>query len=74
MGLMSELMRRNVFRMAVLYVISAWLVMQVAEVLIGLGALPESTGQWILGLLAIGFAIALIFSWLFEITPEGLSL
>jgi len=60
--------------MAVLYVVAAWLVMQVAEVLIGLGALPESAGQWILVLLAIGFPIALIFSWFFEITPEGLSL
>jgi TolB-like protein len=74
MKLFSELKRRNVLRMAVLYVVAAWLVMQVAEVLIGLGALPESTGQWILGLLAIGFPIALIFSWFFEITPEGLSL
>ena len=74
MKLLSELKRRNVLRMAVLYVVAAWLVMQVAEVLIGLGALPESTGQWILVLLAIGFPIALIFSWFFEITPEGLSL
>ncbi|MFC1606114.1 hypothetical protein ACFL33_04560, partial [Pseudomonadota bacterium] len=74
MKLFSELKRRNVLRMAVLYVVAAWLVMQVAEVLIGLGALPESAGQWILVLLAIGFPIALIFSWFFEITPEGLSL
>jgi TolB-like protein len=74
MALFSELKRRNVLRMAVLYVVAAWLVMQVAEVLIGLGALPERSGQWILVLLAIGFPIALIFSWFFEITPEGLSL
>jgi hypothetical protein len=74
MKLFSELKRRNVLRMAVLYVVAAWLVMQVAEVLVGLGALPERTGQWILVLLAIGFPIALIFSWFFEITPEGLSL
>ena len=41
MGVVSELRRRNVFRMAVLYMISAWLVMQVAEVIIGLAGLPE---------------------------------
>ena len=39
--LISELKRRNVFRMAVLYVVAAWLVMQVAEVVIGLANLPE---------------------------------
>jgi len=71
---LSELKRRNVLRMAVLYVLAAWLVMQVAEVLIGLGALPEHTGRWVLVVLAIGFSFALIFSWFFEITPEGLSL
>jgi len=72
--LISELKRRNVLRMAVLYVVAAWLVMQVAEVLIGLGALPEHTGRWVLVVLAVGFPFALVFSWFFEITPEGLSL
>jgi len=74
MRVFSELKRRNVLRMAVLYVVAAWLVMQVAEVLIGLGAFPEHTGRWVLVALAIGFPVALIFSWFFEITPEGLSL
>ena len=39
MRLVSELKRRNVFRMAVLYIVAAWLIMQVAEVLIALGSL-----------------------------------
>jgi len=69
---LSELKRRNVLRMAVLYVVAAWLVMQVAEVLIGLVNLPDWLGPTLLALLAIGFPIALIFSWFFEITPEGL--
>jgi len=72
--LISELKRRNVFRMVVLYVISAWLVMQVAEVIIGLAGLPDWSGKLVLAVLAIGFPIALIFSWFFEITPEGLAL
>ncbi len=74
MGFVSELERRNVFRMAVLYMVAAWLVMQVAEVLITLANLPDWVGPAILALLAIGFPIALIFSWFYELTPEGISL
>jgi TolB-like protein/Flp pilus assembly protein TadD len=74
MGLVSELRRRNVFRMGVLYVVAAWLIMQVAGVLMDLGALPVAIGPWVLVVLVIGFPIALVFSWLFEITPEGLAL
>jgi len=74
MGLVSELRRRNVLRMVVLYVVAAWLIMQVAEVLIGLAKLPDWIGTTTLGLLAVGFPIALIFSWFYELTPEGISL
>lgn len=74
MSLVSELKRRNVLRMAVLYVIASWLIMQVAEVIIALANLPEWIGPITLGLLAIGFPIALIFSWFYEITPDGISL
>jgi TolB-like protein/Tfp pilus assembly protein PilF len=74
MGLVSELRRRNVFRMAVLYVVAAWLIMQVAGVLMDLGALPVAAGPWVLVVLVIGLPMALGFSWLFEITPEGLAL
>jgi TolB-like protein/Tfp pilus assembly protein PilF len=74
MGLVSELKRRNVLRMAVLYAVAAWLIMQVAEVLESLVGLPGWAGSAILGLLAIGLPIALIFSWFYELTPEGISL
>ena len=73
MGLLLELRRRNVLRMVVLYAIAAWLIIQVAEVLIDLAKLPDWIGPTILGLLAIGFPIALIFSWFYAITPEGIS-
>ena len=73
MGLWSELRRRNVFRMAALYVVAAWLVMQVAEVLIGLANLPEWLGPAVLALLAVGFPIALVLSWFYELTPAGIS-
>jgi len=74
MGLISELRRRNVFRMAVLYAVAAWLIVQVADVLIGLAKLPDWIGTSTLILLAVGFPIALIFSWFYEITREGISL
>lgn len=74
MGLVSELRRRNVLRMAVLYAVAAWLIVQVADVLIDLAKLPEWIGTTTLALLAVGFPIALTFSWFYEITPAGISL
>ena len=73
-GLVSELRRRNVLRMATLYVVAAWLIAQVAEVVVTLAALPDWSGRLVLVLLAIGFPIALVFSWFYELTPEGISL
>ena len=60
--------------MAALYVVAAWLIMQVADVLIGLAILPEWTGPLVFALLSIGFPIALVLSWFYEITPEGIAL
>jgi tetratricopeptide (TPR) repeat protein len=60
--------------MAVLYALAAWVIMQVAEVLIALAKLPDWIGTTTLILLAVGFPIALVFSWFYELTPEGLSL
>jgi adenylate cyclase len=74
MGLVAELRRRNVVRMAVLYVVAAWLIMQVAEVLIALAKLPDLIGPTTLILLAVGFPIAVIVSWFYEITPDGIRL
>jgi len=60
--------------MAMLYAIAAWLMVQVADVLIDLANLPDWIGTSTLWLLAIGFPVALIFSWFYEITPEGIIL
>ena len=72
MGLFFELRRRNVPRMAALYAVTAWLIMQVAEVMIGLAGLDPLMGRVVLGVLAVGFPLALILAWFYEITPEGL--
>jgi len=52
-----EIKRRNVLRMAVLYTVASWLVMQVAEVVLGLVSLPAWVGPTILAVLAVGFPL-----------------
>lgn len=74
MSFFSEIRRRNVLRVAALYVVASWLVMQVADVVISLLELPSGTGRLIFIVLAIGLPVALVFSWFFELTPEGVKL
>jgi len=70
----SELKRRNVFRVGIAYAVTAWILLQVADlVLENLSAAPIVMKIFMLAL-AIGFPIALIFAWAFELTPEGLKL
>ena len=72
MGLIAELQRRNVIRMAGLYVVGAWLVVQVADTLLPVFDTPAWVMRALVILLAIGFVPALVFAWVFELTPEGL--
>ena len=72
MSIFSELKRRNVFRVALLYLVASWLIMQVADVGISLLGLSVATGRLVFLFLAIGFPILILFSWAYEITPEGL--
>jgi hypothetical protein len=65
MRLVPELRRRNVLRMLVLYVVAAWLIMRVVEVLMSLVGLQLWTGKFTLVVLAIGFPITLAFSWFY---------
>ena len=69
----SELRRRHVPRMAALYLVSAWLILQVTDVLTGLISLPGWTGPLILAMLVIGFPIALALSWFLEIGESGIT-
>ncbi|MGE4073116.1 MAG: hypothetical protein AB7E72_18260 [Lysobacterales bacterium] len=71
-GLLAELKRRNVIRMAGLYLVAAWLIIQIAETLLPAFDVPAWVLRAIIILLAIGFVPALIFSWVFELTPEGI--
>jgi len=68
----AELKRRNVVRVAALYLLAAWLILQIADVLFGMLDVPEWSGRLVIGLLVLGFPLALIFSWVYELTPQGL--
>ena len=72
MSFIDELKRRNVFRVGVAYVIVAWLLLQVADVILDNIEAPAWVFQAILLLLIIGFPVTIIFAWAFELTPDGL--
>src|SRR5947207_6490975 len=68
----AELKRRNVIRFAGLYLVGAWLLTQVASTVLPMFGAPDWLPRSVVILLAIGFIPALIFSWAFELTPQGL--
>ncbi len=72
MSLIDELRRRNVFRVAVAYAAFAWLVAQLVETVLPVFGVPDAAIRKVFILLAIGFVPALVFSWAFELTPEGI--
>ena len=67
----AELKRRNVFRMAGLYLVGAWLLVQVAGTVLPMFGAPDWLPRSIVILLALGFLPAVLSSWVFELTPEG---
>jgi len=68
----AELKRRNVIRMAGLYLVGAWLLIQVASTVLPTFDVPSWALRSLIITLALGFFPALIFSWVFELTPQGL--
>jgi TolB-like protein len=71
---LSELRRRNVSRVAVAYLVLSWLLVQAADVLFPALNLPDWSVTFVVALLTIGFLPALIFAWVYELTPDGLKL
>lgn len=69
-----EMRDRSVIKVGIAYLVAAWLVLQLADVLVPALGLPETAVSWVLAALAIGFAVTLVLTWLFDITPEGLQL
>jgi len=71
MSLFEELKRRNVIRVAALYLVSSWVLLQLTDVLSSLLNVPESAGSIVVLLLILGFVPVVIFAWAYEMTPEG---
>src|ERR1700682_5580273 len=71
-NLFAELKRRNVYKVAVAYAVVGWLVIQVSSTVLPTFHAPEWVVQTLVVLVAIGFPIALVIAWAFELTPEGL--
>lgn len=74
MSLFSELQRRNVFKVAAAYVVVGWLVMQAGDLLAPQLSLPEWAPRLVTFLVLIGFPIALVLAWIFDLTPDGMQL
>jgi TolB-like protein len=68
----AELKRRNVYKVAVAYAIVGWLLVQIATQVFPFLEIPNWVVRLVIALVAIGFPIALIIAWAFELTPEGL--
>jgi len=71
-GFFEELKRRKVMRVFVAYIVASWLLLQVAEVLSSVLALPDWAAKLVFFLLAIGLVPALILAWAYDITPDGI--
>ncbi len=74
MQLFKELQRRNVFRVAIGYIISSWLLIQVADLVLENIGSPDWVIQTIMLVLALGLPVVVFFSWAYEVTPDGLKL
>src|SRR5919197_4980051 len=71
---LAELKRRNVYKVAVAYAVVSWLLIQAASIFFPAFDAPQWAMQIVILVLVLGFPIALVFSWAFEITPEGIKL
>ena len=68
----SELRRRSVFKIAAAYLIASWLLIQVGELLFPVFGAPDWVLKTFIGLVLLGFPLAVILAWALEITPDGI--
>ena len=72
MKLLHELQRRNVLKVAIAYAVTAYVVVEASSLLLDIFNAPDWAAQTIVVMLAVGFPVALVFSWMYEWTPEGI--
>jgi hypothetical protein len=70
MSFLSELKRRNVFRVGLAYAALAWLLIQIVETLFPIYGLSDAAIRIVIAILGVGFIPVLVISWAFELTPE----
>src|SRR6478752_2018399 len=68
----SELRRRNVYRVAVAYAVVGWLIIQIATSTFPVLEIPNVAAKLVISVVLLGFPIALVIAWAFEMTPEGM--
>src|SRR6267378_1664790 len=68
----AELKRRNVYKVAVAYAVVSWLLVQAASIVFPTFEAPTWAMKALIAILAIGFPVAAVLAWAFEITPEGI--
>ena len=71
MSFFAELRRRNVFKVGAAYVVVAWLLIQVADIVFPAATLPAWTVTFVTLALVLGFPVAVLLAWAYELTPEG---
>ena len=71
-GFLEELKRRHVWRVAVAYALAGWLLVQIATQVFPIFHMPDWIAQLVVLLVVLGFPLAVIFAWVYEITPEGI--
>src|ERR1043166_2031925 len=71
-GFLSELKRRNVYRVAVAYAIVGWLLIQIATSTFPVLEMPKWAAKLVIAAVLLGFPVALILAWAFELTPSGI--
>ena len=72
MGILAELRRRRLFRVAALYVVGAWMVLQVFDLLFPRLGVPDAVMDLAFIGALLGFPVALVFGWIYDITPQGI--
>ncbi|MBV8143634.1 MAG: hypothetical protein JO184_01415, partial [Gammaproteobacteria bacterium] len=70
-GLFTQLRQRNVFRVALLYLLGCWLILEPVHVVFHMLEVPAWANRLVIMLMAVGFPLVLVFAWVYEITPQG---
>ena len=74
MSFTAELKRRNVVRVGIAYLLAAWVILQVSDVVLPLLDGPDWLGKTVLIALLVGFPVAIVLAWIYELTPDGVKL